>query len=195
MPIELAALPWDRTALEPHLSGDTLDLQHGRHQRAHVDAVNALAPAAGLGETALEDLVRTAQGTLQAHAAQAWNLAFQWRCLKPAAAGGGGEPQGALADAIVRRFGDATRFRQRFATVALALQGSGWAWLLQRPDGTVSVAVTCNTASPITGDDRPLFGLNLWEHAYVLDYREARGRYVEAVWNVVDWAAVASHMR
>src|SRR5690606_27216950 len=125
MPIELAALPWDRTALEPHVSGDTLDLHHGRHNRAQVEAVNGLAPAAGFGSASLEEIVRGAQGALQAHAAQAWNQAFQWRCLKPAAAGGGGEPRGALAEALARRFGDAPRFRQRFAAAATSLQGSG----------------------------------------------------------------------
>ena len=195
MTLELAALPWDRTALEPHISGETLDLHHGRHHRTHVDAVNTLAPAAGLASASLEELVRGAQGALQAHAAQAWNLAFQWRCLKPAAAGGGGEPEGALAEAMGRRFGDPARFRRHAVALATSLQGSGWFWLLQRPDGAVSAAVTRNTASPITGEDRPLLGLSLWEHAYVLDYREARGRYVEAVWNVVDWTVVASHLR
>ena len=195
MAIELAALPWDRTALEPHVSGDSLDLHHGRHHRAHVEAVNALAPAAGMGASTLEELVRDAQGALQQHAAQAWNLAFQWRCLKPAAAGGGGEPEGALAEAIARRFGDFARFRQHFAALAASLQGSGWIWLLQRPDGSVAPALTANTASPITGGDRPLLGLSLWEHAYVLDYRDDRKRYVEAAFNLVDWTFVASNMR
>ncbi|MEN1927560.1 Fe-Mn family superoxide dismutase [Luteimonas sp. MJ250] len=195
MAIELAALPWDRTALEPHISGDTLDLHHGRHHRAHVEAVSALAPSAGMGTATLEELVRGAQGALQQHAAQAWNLAFQWRCLKPAAAGGGGEPEGELADALVRRFGDVARFRQRFAAVACSLQGSGWIWLLQRPDGSLTLALTANTASPLTGDDRPLLALSLWEHAYLLDYREARGRYIEAAWNLVDWSFVGSNLR
>ena len=195
MAIELAALPWDRTALEPHVSGDSLDLHHGRHHRAHVEAVNALAPAAGMGASTLEELVRDAQGALQEHAAQAWNMAFQWRCLKPAAAGGGGEPEGALAEAIARRFGDFARFRQHFAALAASLQGSGWIWLLQRPDGSVAPALTANTASPITGGDRPLLGLSLWEHAYVLDYRDDRKRYVEAAFNLVDWTFVASNMR
>lgn len=195
MAIELAALPWDRTALEPHVSGDSLDLHHGRHHRAHVEAVNALAPAAGMGASTLEELVRDAQGALQQHAAQAWNLAFQWRCLKPAAAGGGGEPEGALAEAIARRFGDFARFRQHFAALAASLQGSGWIWLLQRPDGSVAPALTANTASPITGGDRPLLGLSLWEHAYVLDYRDDRRRYVEAAFNLVDWTFVASNLR
>lgn len=195
MAIELAALPWDRTALEPHVSGDTLDLHHGRHHRRHVEAVNALAPAAGMGSASLEALVSGAQGALQQHAAQAWNLGFQWRGLKPAAAGGGGEPQNELADAIARRFGDLSRFRQRFTAMATSLQGSGWIWLLQRPDGAVTLALTANTASPITGEDRPLFGLSLWEHAYLLDYREDRGRYVEAVWNIVDWAFVSSNLK
>ena len=195
MAIELAALPWDRTALEPHVSGDSLDLHHGRHHRAHVEAVNALAPAAGMGASTLEELVRDAQGALQQHAAQAWNLAFQWRCLKPAAAGGGGEPEGALAESIARRFGDFARFRQHFAALATSLQGSGWIWLLQRPDGSVAPALTANTASPITGGDRPLLGLSLWEHAYVLDYRDDRRRYVEAAFNLVDWSFVASNLR
>ncbi|MGY0611117.1 MULTISPECIES: Fe-Mn family superoxide dismutase [unclassified Luteimonas] len=195
MAIELAALPWDRTALEPYISGETLDLHHGRHHRAHVEAVNALAPAAGMGTATLDELVRRAQGALQQHAAQAWNLAFQWRCLKPAAAGGGGEPQGELADALVRRFGDMARFRQRFAAMACALQGSGWIWLLQRPDGSLTLALTANTASPLTGDDRPLLTLSLWEHAYLLDHREARGRYIEAAWNLVDWTFVASNLK
>jgi Fe-Mn family superoxide dismutase len=148
-----------------------------------------------MGSADLEELVRGAQGALQQHASQAWNLAFQWRCLKPAAAGGGGEPSGALAEAISRRFGDTARFRRRFAALAASLQGSGWIWLLQRPDGSVALALTANTASPITGDDRPLFGLSLWEHAYLLDHRDARGRYVEAIWNLVDWGAVASNLR
>jgi len=195
MAIELAALPWDRTALEPHVSGDSLDLHHGRHHRAHVEAVNALAPAAGMGASSLEELVRDAQGALQQHAAQVWNLAFQWRCLKPAAAGGGGEPEGVLAEAIARRFGDFARFRQHFAALAASLQGSGWIWLLQRPDGSVAPALTANTASPITGGDRPLLGLSLWEHAYVLDYRDDRRRYVEAAFNLVDWSFVASNLR
>lgn len=195
MSMELAALPWDRTALEPHVSGDTLDLHHGRHHRARIDAINALAPAAGMGPASLEDIVRGAQGALQEHAAQAWNMAFQWRCLKPAAAGGGGEPQDELAEAIRRRFGDFARFRQHFAATAASLQGSGWIWLLQRPDGAIAVALTRNTASPATGEDRPLLGLSLWEHAYVLDYREARERYIEALWNVIDWGFVASNLK
>ena len=195
MPIEPAALPFERTALEPYISGETLDHHHGRHYRTHVDAVNALAPAAGMAEAALEDIVRGAQGRLQQHAAQAWNLAFQWRCLKPAAAGGGGEPRGALADAITLHFGDAARFRERFAALAASTFGSGWLWLVQRPDGRLALVQTANTASPITGDDRPMLALSLWEHAYYLDHREARGKYVEAFWNVADWGFAASNLR
>lgn len=194
MSIEIPVLPWDRTALEPHLPGASIDLQH-THHRAHVAAINALAPAEGLASAGLDEIVRQAQGPLQAHAAQAWNLAFQWRCLKPAAAGGGGEPHDELAEAIRRRFGDFARFRKQFAATATTLQGSGWIWLLQRPGGALAVALTRNTASPITGEDRPLLGLNLWEHAFVLDYREARDRYLDALWNVVDWGFVASNLK
>ena len=195
MPIELPVLPFDRTALEPHISGETLDQHHGRHHRGHVEAVNALLAGSGLGEASLEDIVRRAQGALQQHAAQAWNLGFLWRCLKPAAAGGGGEPAGALAEAIAQRFGDANGLRKRFAAIAEASFGAGWLWLLQRPDGRLALAHTANTGSPITGDDTPLLACSLWEHAYYLDYREARGKYLEAFWHVVDWDFVASNLK
>lgn len=195
MPIELPVLPFDRTALEPHISGETLDQHHGRHHRGHVEAVNALLPGSGFGEAPLEDIVRGAQGALQQHAAQAWNLGFLWRCMKPAAAGGGGEPGGALAEAIAQRFGDTGALRKRFASIAEGSFGAGWVWLLQRPDGRLALAHTPNTGSPITGDDTPLLACSLWEHAYYLDYREARGKYLEAFWHVVDWDFVASNLK
>jgi superoxide dismutase, Fe-Mn family len=194
MPIELPPLPYDRSALEPHLSAMTLEQHHGRHHRGHVEALNAAIAGTPLASLALDDIVRKAQGRTFEHAAQAWNLAFYWRSMRPVPAGGGGEPEGALAEAIARRFGDAATLRRHFDAAAGALLGAGWAWLVQRRDGSLGIAVTANAATPLTGDARPLLACSLWEHAYYLDYREARGRYLEAFWNVVDWDFAASQL-
>lgn len=193
MAIELPALPYDRTALEPHISGDTVDLHHDRHQRAHVERLNELAAGSPFAEMALEEIVRKAQGAMAAHAGQAWAMALYWNSIKPAAAGGGGEPAGKLAEAL-GAFGGVDGFRRRFTEAALRSFGPGWAWLLQRPDGRLAVGVTPNALTPLTGPDRPLLACSLWEHAYVLDYRDDRGKYLEAFWHLVDWDAAAARM-
>ena len=195
MPLELAPLPYDRTALEPHLSGDTLDQHHGHLQRALVDRLNTLLAGTELADAPLERIVREAQGSAFDHAAQIWNNNFYWHSLMPAAAGGGGEPRGALAEAISQHFGDFDTFRSRFDTLALGTFGAGWAWLLQRPDGRLAIAGTANASTPITGTDTPLLAMSLWEHAWYLDYRDNRRRYVEAFWRLVNWDAVASRLR
>lgn len=195
MAIELPPLPYDRTALEPQLSGDTVGQHHGRHQRGHVEALNSLAAGTDYAAMPLVDIVRKAQGALYQHAAQAWSIDFYWRCLKPAAAGGGGDPSGALADALAARFGDLGGFRRRFTDTALRGFGAGWVWLVQRPGGALAIAHTANAATPLTGADTPLLACCLWEHAYYLDYRDARDRYLEAFWQLVDWDAVASRLR
>src|SRR5690554_3891523 len=114
--------------------------------------------------------------------------------MKPAAAGGGGEPEGRLAEALVAAFGSVDGFRRRLTEAALRGFGPGWAWLLQRPDGRLAIAVTPHSVTPLTGPDRALLACSLWEHAYVLDYREDRGKYLKAFWQLVDWDAVASRM-
>ncbi len=194
MPIELPSLPYERSALEPHISGETIDFHHGKHQRAYVDKLNELVAGTEFADLPLEDIVRKAQGAMFNNAAQAWNHAFYWNGLKPAAAGGGGEPSGELAAAIERSFGDFAGFKQQFGEVALKTFGAGWAWLVQRADGSLALASTSNAATPLTGDARPLLTCDVWEHAYYIDYRNARAKYVEAFWNVVDWDAVAARM-
>ena len=194
MPVKFAALPYDRTALEPHLSGETLDQHHGRHQLAHIERVNALVAGTDLAEAPLEVIVRKAHGELFDHAAQAWNNAFYWHSLKPAAAGGGA-PKGKLAEAIARDFGDVATLRSRFDTLAQRHFGAGWAWLLQRRDGRLGLAVTANAATPLTGEDTPLLAASLWEHAWYLDYRDNRQRYLDAFWQLVSWDSVAARLR
>jgi Fe-Mn family superoxide dismutase len=194
MPIELPPLPYDRSALEPHLSAETVDYHYGRHHRAYVERVNELVAGTGLAEAPLEEIVRKAQGALFDNAAQAWNHAFYWRCLKPAAGGGGGAPEGALAAAIERSFGGFDDFRRQFDALALKVFGSGWTWLVRRADGGLALAATSNAATPLTGSDVPLLACDVWEHAYYIDHRNARAKYLEAFWQVVDWDFVASNL-
>jgi len=193
MAIELPALPYDRTALEPHLSAEAVDL-HRDVQRAHVERLEKLVADTPFAEMELEDLVRQAQGTMAECAAHVWAGTLYWNCLKPVAAGGGGEPDGKLAEALVAGFGSLDGFRGRLAQAALRGPGPGWAWLLQRRDGRLALAVTPHSATPLTGPDQPLLACSLWEHAYVLDYRGDRGKYLDAFWKLVDWDAAAARM-
>lgn len=194
MPLELPALPYDRTALEPHLSGETLDQHHGHHQRALLDRVNALIAGTALDDQPLDVIVRKAQGELFDHAAQAWNNAFYWHSLRPPAAGGSA-PSGKLAEAIAQQFVDLATLRRRFDTIALRQFGAGWVWLVQRADGRLGIVTTANAATPLTGDDTPLLAASLWEHAAYLDYRDNRQRYLDAFWQLVSWDSVAARLR
>ena len=192
MAIELAPLPYDRAALAPHLSAETLDQHHGQHQRALVERLNAQIASSEFAELPLQDLVRRTQGRLFQHAAEVWNHAFYWRGLRPC---GGGEPGGALGERIARSFGDFARFKAEFERMALAVFGSGWVWLVQRPDATLALLATVNAGSPLIGEDIiPLLACDLWEHAYYIDYRGDRARYLEAFWKLVNWEFVAANM-
>jgi len=192
MPIELSPLPYDRAALAPHLSAETLDYHHGKHQRAYVERLNELIAGTEFSDLALEDIVRRAQGSLFNQAAQVWNHEFYWQCLRPR---GGGEPVGRLAEKIAQAFGDFARFRAEFDRVALATFGSGWTWLVQRADGALAVVTTSNASTPLTGEDTPLLACDVWEHAYYIDYRNGRAQYLEAFWKLVNWEFAASRLR
>ena len=187
MAIELPPLPYDRTALEPHISGETLDYHYGKHHKTYVDNLNKMIAGTEFAEMALEDIIRKSQGAMFNNAAQIWNHTFYWNCLKPASGGGGGEPGGALADAITKAFGDFAKFKEQFSDTAIKTFGSGWGWLVQRPDGSLALASTPNAATPLTGDDTPLLTCDVWEHAYYVDYRNARPKYVEEYWKLVNW--------
>jgi Fe-Mn family superoxide dismutase len=195
MAIELPPLPYEHSALEPHISAETVDFHHGKHQRAYVERLNALVAGTGFAEATLEEIVRKAQGEMFNNAAQAWNHAFYWQCLRPSAGGGGGTPSGALAEAVDRAFGGFEAFRKQFDALALRTFGSGWVWLVQRADGGLALAATANAATPLTGSDTPLLTCDVWEHAYYIDYRNARAKYLEAFWNVVNWDFVAANLK
>lgn len=192
MPIELTPLPYDRAALAPHLSAETLDYHHGKHQRAYVERLNELIAGTELADLALEEIVRRAQGSVFNQAAQVWNHEFYWQCLRPR---GGGEPGGTLGERITQAFGDASLFREEFNRRAMATFGSGWTWLVQRADGSLAVVSTSNASTPLTGEDTPLLACDVWEHAYYIDHRNGRAQYLEAFWKLVNWDFVASRLR
>ena len=191
MAIELPPLPYERNALEPHISAETLDFHYGKHHQTYVTNLNNQIKGTEFEALDLEAIIRKAQGGMFNNAAQVWNHTFYWNCLKP---NGGGEPAGKLADAINAAFGSFVAFKEQFTNTALTTFGSGWAWLVQRQDGTMALVSTPNAATPLTGTDRALLTCDVWEHAYYIDYRNARPKYVEAFWNLVNWDFVAAQM-
>ena len=192
MAIELPALPYARDALAPHISAETIDYHYGKHHQTYVTNLNNQIKGTEFENASLEDIVRKSSGGMFNNAAQVWNHTFYWHCLKP---NGGGEPTGKLGDAIKAAFGSFAAFKEEFTKVALGTFGSGWAWLVQREDGSLALVSTSNAATPLTGTDRALLTCDVWEHAYYVDYRNARAKYVEAFWNLVNWDFVAAQMR
>jgi len=191
MAIELPALPYARDALQPHISAETIDFHYGKHHQAYVTNLNNLIKGTEFEDAELETIVKKSSGGMFNNAAQVWNHTFYWNCLAP---NGGGEPSGKLLEAINAAFGSFAAFKEQFSQTAITTFGSGWAWLVQRPDGSLGLVSTPNAATPLTGSDTPLLTCDVWEHAYYVDYRNARPKYVEAFWNLVNWDFVASRM-
>jgi len=191
MAIELPALPYARDALAPHISAETIDYHYGKHHQAYVTNLNNLIKGTEFENLDLLAIIKKSQGGMFNNAAQIWNHTFYWNSLSPK---GGGEPSGKLADAIKKTFGSFAQFKDDFSKTAVGTFGSGWAWLVQRADGGLGLVSTSNAATPITGSDRPLLTCDVWEHAYYIDYRNARPKYVEAFWNLANWDFAASQM-
>jgi Fe-Mn family superoxide dismutase len=191
MAIELPPLPYARDALAPHISAETIDFHYGKHHQTYVTNLNNMIAGTEFADLSLEDIVRKSQGGMFNNAAQVWNHTFYWNCLKP---NGGGAPGGKLGDAINAAFGSFDKFKEDFTKTAIGTFGSGWAWLVQRPDGSLALVSTSNAATPLTGEDTPLLTCDVWEHAYSIDYRNARAKYVEAFWNLVNWEFAASRL-
>ena len=190
MAIELPALPYDRTALEPHISGETIDFHYGKHHQAYVTNLNNMIAGTEFADMSLEDIIRKSQGGMFNNAAQIWNHTFYWNCLKP---NGGGEPTGKLADAINAAFGSLDKFKEEFTKTSVGTFGSGWGWLVKKADGSLALASTIGAGCPLTSGDTPLLTCDVWEHAYYIDYRNLRAKYVESFWNLVNWDFVAKN--
>lgn len=191
MAIELPPLPYAKNALEPHISAETLGYHYDKHHQGYVTKLNNAIEGTELADAALEDIVKKAEGGTFNNAAQTWNHSFYWNSMSP---DGGGDPSGKLADAINDAFGSADKFREQFNTSAAGNFGSGWTWLVQRPDGKLAIVNTKNAGTPITGDDKPLLTVDVWEHAYYIDYRNARASYLDAFWKLANWDFAASNL-
>jgi Fe-Mn family superoxide dismutase len=185
---ELPALPYDKSALEPHISAETLDFHYGKHHQTYVTNLNNLIPGTEFEDMSLEDIVMKSSGGVFNNAAQIWNHTFYWNCLSP---NGGGEPTGALADAINRKFGSFAAFKDEFTKTAVTTFGSGWGWLVKNADGSLDLVSTSNAGTPMTAGKTALLTCDVWEHAYYIDYRNARPKYVDAFWNLVNWNFVS----
>lgn len=198
MPYRLPELPFPKDALEPHISTETLEYHYGKHHAAYISNLNTLIENTGLDGIPLEDLITTGVEKVPAekrqgifnNAAQALNHTFYWSCMKH---GGGGTPTGQLAEAIVKSFGGFEGFTQLFTKTAVGTFGSGWAWLVKNSSGKLEVMSTSNAGNPLTEKKKPLLTCDVWEHAYYIDYRNARPKYVEAFLNLINWDFVSKN--
>jgi len=193
MAIPFPELPYAKEALKPHISAETLEYHYGKHHKAYVDNLNNMIKGTEFQDMGLEDIIKKSQGGMFNNAAQVWNHTFYWHCLSPK---GGGEPKGALAEAINKNFGDFKTFKEKFQDTAIKTFGSGWAWLVKKSDGTLAIESTSNAATPLTdGSKKVMLTCDVWEHAYYIDYRNSRPNYMTAFWNLVNWEFVEKNLK
>ncbi|WP_019628043.1 superoxide dismutase [Thioalkalivibrio sp. AKL10] len=193
MAYELPDLPYAKNALEPHISAETLEYHHDKHHATYVTKLNGLLPGSEFENASLEDIIKKAPaGGIFNNGAQVWNHTFYFNCMAPNA---GGEPSGKLADAINSAFGSFDAFKEKFNESAVGNFGSGWTWLVQNSDGSVEIVNTSNAANPLRDGKTPLLTCDAWEHAYYIDYRNARPKYLENFWAVVNWDFAAQQMK
>ena len=184
MAFKLPDLPYGKDALQPHISAETIDYHYGKHHNAYVTKLNAAVDGTEFASMSLEDVIKKSKGGMFNNAAQVYNHTFYWHCLSPK---GGGAPTGEIAKAIDDTFGSFDKFKEEFSKKAATVFGSGWAWLAKNPAGKIEIVQTANAGCPITDGHTPLLTCDVWEHAYYVDYRNARPKYIEAFWNLVNW--------
>lgn len=192
MPFTLPELPYSKDALAPHISEETLEYHYGKHHQTYVTNLNKLVAGTEFETMSLEEIIKKSKGGMFNNAAQVWNHTFYWHCLSPK---GGNEPSGKLADAINKHFGSFENFKEQFTQTALTTFGSGWAWLVQNAAGDLKIISTSNAGTPMTEGFTALLTCDVWEHAYYIDYRNARPNYVNAFWALVNWEFATSNMR
>ena len=188
---KLPALPYAKEALQPHISAETLEYHHGKHHQTYVTNLNNMIKGTEYENMSLEEIIQKSQGGVFNNSAQVWNHTFFWNCMTP---NGGGAPTGKVADAINAKWGSFDKFKEEFNKSALGNFGSGWTWLVQKTDGSVDIVNTSNAGTPLTTSDKPLLTADVWEHAYYIDYRNARAKFLDAFWNVVHWDFVNQNM-
>ena len=187
----LPPLPYAKDALAPTISAETIEFHYGKHHQTYVDNLNKLTANTEFANAALEDIIRKSSAGIFNNSAQVWNHTFFWNCLTPK---GGGAPTGVVAEAINKNFGSFEKFKEQFTNAAVTLFGSGWAWLVKKPDGSLAIVQKSNAANPLTDGDKPLLTCDVWEHAYYIDYRNARAKFVEGYWKLVNWDFVARNL-
>ncbi|WP_114416352.1 superoxide dismutase [Marinospirillum perlucidum] len=185
MAFELPALPYEKNALEPHMSAETLEYHHGKHHQTYVTKLNGLISGTEMEGKSLEEIIKAAEpGPLFNNSAQVWNHTFFWNCLSP---NGGGEPTGAVADAIKAKWGSFEDFQKEFEDKAANNFGSGWTWLVKNASGDLEIVNTSNAGTPMTDGKTALLTVDVWEHAYYIDHRNSRPNYLKAFWALANW--------
>jgi len=192
MTFQLPQLPFDKKALEPFISANTLEFHYGKHHQTYVDNLNKLVIGSAFENATLEEIIVKADGGIFNNAAQIWNHTFYWKCLKPNA---GGEPSGIVADAIKKSFGSFEEFKQKFSAASVTLFGSGWAWLVKDQQGNLQIIQESNAGNPLKKGLTPLLTCDVWEHAYYLDKQNKRAAYVEDFWKIINWDFVAENLK
>uniref|UniRef100_A0A7S2V2G5 Superoxide dismutase n=1 Tax=Fibrocapsa japonica TaxID=94617 RepID=A0A7S2V2G5_9STRA len=185
MAIQLPPLPYEKGALAPHISEETLSFHYEKHHAGYVTKLNAALPGSEFEGKSLEEIMMNASGGMFNNAAQIWNHTFYWNSMSP---NGGGEPSGPISDAINSSFGSFESFKEKFSASAGGHFGSGWAWLCKKDDGSLEIVDTHDASNPLKeGKGKPILTCDVWEHAYYIDYRNARPSYIAAWWNVINW--------
>lgn len=184
MPFEQSGLPYPKDALMPYISAETMDYHYGKHHAAYVNNLNKLIPGTEYEKMLLDDIILKSSGSIFNNAAQIWNHNFFWACLTP---DGGTYPNGRLGDLIKNKWETFDRFKEEFSQSAIGNFGSGWTWLVQSKDGSLEIMNTSNALTPMTSGKKALLTIDVWEHAYYIDYRNARANFVTAFWNIVNW--------
>lgn len=192
MAFTLPPLPYEMNALEPHISKETLEYHYGKHHNTYVNNLNKQIEGTEYANMSIEEIIQKSTGGMFNNAAQAWNHSFYWQCLAP---NGGGEPSGDLLAAINQEFGSFNEFKEKFTQTAITTFGSGWAWLVQDNNGKLSIISTSNAGTPMTDNQTALLTCDVWEHAYYIDYRNARPTYLDAFWNLVNWDFVTQNFK
>jgi superoxide dismutase, Fe-Mn family len=184
MAFELPALPYAKDALAPHISEETLEFHYGKHHQTYVTKLNGLVEGTDMASQTLEEIIMSSTGGVFNNAAQIWNHTFYWNCLSP---NGGGEPTGDLATAINEAFGSFAAFKEKFTDMAINNFGSSWTWLVKTAEGKLDIVNTSNAGTPMTDGHTALMTVDLWEHAYYIDFRNVRPNYMNAFWSLINW--------
>lgn len=189
MSFELPQLPYNKDALAPTISAETIDFHYGKHHNAYVVNLNKLVADTDFANMSLEEVIKNSDGGIFNNAAQIWNHTFYWNCLTPNTT----EVSAELNSAIEEAFGSMEDFKSKFITSAATNFGSGWTWLVKNAQGQLEIVNTSNAGCPLTEDYTPLLTIDVWEHAYYIDYRNARPNYLESIWNIINWEFVSNN--